>query len=79
MLFKVPGKNIKLRLFERVETTDSQYHIYDVGIQHACGGIDSIAAGGAFHSATEFYNKHLKDDGTVEPAPAELPAETVTQ
>ena len=64
MLFKVPGKTIKLRLFERVETTDPQYHIYDIGIQHECGGIDSVAAGGSFHSAEKVYDKHFRCDAS---------------
>ena len=45
-----------IRLFERVETTDPQYYIYDVGLEHANGGIDSIAAGGSFHTARTAYD-----------------------
>ena len=51
MRFKVPGKDINVRLFERVETVDSQYDIFDVGIEHADGSIDSMVVGGSFSYA----------------------------
>ena len=51
MRIKVPGKDISLRLFERVETVDSQYDIFDVGVEQADGSIDSMAVGGSFSYA----------------------------
>ena len=51
MRFKVPGKDINVRLFERVETVDSQYDIFDVGIEQADGSIDSMVVGGSFSYA----------------------------
>ena len=48
MQFRIPGRQISVRLFERVGTTDSQYNIYDVGLQQADGSIDSVAVGGSF-------------------------------
>ena len=48
MRFKVPGQDINVRLFERVETVDSQYDIFDVGIEQADGSIDSMVVGGSF-------------------------------
>ena len=51
MKFKLPGNpNITVRLFEPVETVDSQYDIVDTGLVYTDGGIDSIAVGGSFHS-----------------------------
>ena len=50
MLINIPGQSYKLRLFHPVETVDAQYHVIDVGIQQANGGIDSIAVGAATHS-----------------------------
>ena len=50
MQFRIPGTQLKARLVERVATTDTQYDIYDVGIQHPDGGIDSIAVGGSAYS-----------------------------
>ena len=32
MKIKLPGKDVSVRLFERVETVDSQYDIFDVGL-----------------------------------------------
>ena len=51
MLFKVPGQDVSVRLFERVETKDSQYDIFDVGLQQADGSIDSVVMGGSFSYA----------------------------
>ena len=38
MRFKIPGKDVTVRLFERVETVDNQYDIFDVGLQQEDGG-----------------------------------------
>ena len=51
MRFRIPGKDINVRLFERVATTDSQYDIFDVGVEQADGSIDSIVVGGSFSYA----------------------------
>ena len=50
MPIPIPGTEYKLRIMDEVATTDSQYSIYDVGIQHPNGGIDSLAIGGSFYS-----------------------------
>jgi hypothetical protein len=50
-MIRIPGTELSLRIFDRVETTDSQYDVFDVGIQHKDGGIDSLAVGGSFHTA----------------------------
>ena len=42
MRFKIPGRNTNVRLFERVETTDPQYDIFDVGIEFEDGLFDSM-------------------------------------
>jgi len=57
MLFKVPGQDVSVRLFERVETVDSQYDIYDVGLQQADGSIDSVVMGGSFSYAKSLCRK----------------------
>ena len=51
MRFKVPGQSVSVRLFERVETVDSQYDIFDVGVEQEDGSIDSIVVGGSFSYA----------------------------
>ena len=48
MRFQIPGKDVRVRLFERVETVDSQYDIFDVGIEQQDGTIDSMVIGGSF-------------------------------
>ena len=50
-MIRIPGTDLSLRLFDRVETTDGQYDVFDVGVQHKGGGIDSLAVGGSFHTA----------------------------
>ena len=51
MKIKLPGKDVSVRLFERVETVDSQYDIFDVGLEQADGSIDSMVVGGSFSYA----------------------------
>jgi hypothetical protein len=51
MRFKIPGKSVNVRLFERVQTVDSQYDIFDVGLEQADGSIDSMVIGGSFSYA----------------------------
>ena len=79
-MFQLPGLDHHVRLFERVETTDGQYDIFDIGIKHPSGGIDSIAVGGSFHSIKslcgQIDEKKLKMD-KLEKELAELKGETV--
>ena len=50
-MIRIPGTDLSLRLFDRVKTDNGQYDVFDVGVQHADGGIDTIAVGGSFYSA----------------------------
>ena len=51
MRFRIPGRDINVRLFERVATVDDQYDIFDCGVEQADGSIDSIVVGGSFSYA----------------------------
>ena len=51
MRFRIPGQDLSVRLFERVETVDNQYDIFDCGVEQADGTIDSIVVGGSFSYA----------------------------
>ena len=71
-MFHIPGRTTQVRLFDRVETVDDQYDIYDVGLQYADGGIDSLAVGGSFHSlkrAIAKANANVMASGSDSPAP----------
>ena len=59
MRFKIPGRTTNVRLFERVETTDPQYDIFDVGIEYEDGSIDSlvIPGSGSYTSAKAFIKR----------------------
>ena len=57
MRFKIPGQDVRVRLFERVETVDNQYDIFDVGLQQEDGSIDSIVVGGSFSYAKSLCRK----------------------
>lgn len=57
MIFKIPGQDVSVRLFERVNTTDSQYDIFDVGLQQEDGSIDSVVVGGSFSYAKSLARK----------------------
>ena len=48
MRFQIPGQDVRVRLFERVQTVDSQYDIFDVGVEQQDGTIDSLVVGGSF-------------------------------
>ena len=51
MRFKIPGRDVRVRLFERVETVNDTYDIFDVGVEQADGSIDSLVVGGNFSYA----------------------------
>ena len=59
MRFKVPGQSVSVRLFERVETVDNQYDIFDVGIEYEDGSIDSLVVpgSGSYKSAKAFVKR----------------------
>ncbi len=57
MRFKVPGQSVSVRLFERVQTVDNQYDIFDVGIEQEDGSVDSIVVGGSFSYAKSLCRK----------------------
>jgi len=62
MRFKLPfTDNVTVRLCERVETTDPQYDIVDVGLEYATGRIDSLAVGGSFSSLKKWTAPSPKD------------------
>ncbi len=69
MRFQFPGSTKHVRIFEDVETVDNQYTIMDVGLEHADGGIDSLAIGGSFYSAEKLIaslnDKALNRDEAV--------------
>ena len=52
-MIRIPGTDLSLRLFDRVptDTNNFDYDVFDIGVVHADGGIDSIAFGGSFYSA----------------------------
>ena len=52
MRFKIPGKPVHVRLFERVQTTDTTYDVVDVGLEYDNPDFDNdtIAVGGSFGS-----------------------------
>ena len=50
MRFRIPGTTVTARIVEAVETADPQYDVFDVGIEHEHGGIDSIVVGASAYS-----------------------------
>ena len=59
MRFKIPGRDIQVRLVERVATSDSQYDIFDVGLEYSDGSIDSLVVpgSGSYSSAKNWVKK----------------------
>ena len=72
-MIRIPGTDLSLRLFDRVETGDSQYDVFDVGVQHADGGIDSIAVGGSFYSAKKVIS-NMNDKADSKTADTSAPS-----
>ena len=57
MRFKVPGRDMFVRVMHPVATTDGQYDIFDTGLEQEDGSIDSIAIGGSFSYAKSLIAK----------------------
>ena len=70
--FRIPGTQLKARVFEQVATEDSQYMICDVGIEHPDGGIDSVVVGASAYSLKRAINNanQRADEKAAEPAAA---------
>lgn len=64
MRFKIPGQTVSVRLFERVETVNDRYDIFDVGLEQENGDIDSIVVGGSFSYAKSLFK--AMDDKAAE-------------
>tara|TARA_B100000427_G_scaffold328911_1_gene343260 strand:+ start:590 stop:841 length:252 start_codon:yes stop_codon:yes gene_type:complete len=64
MRLAIPGLKSKLvlRLFERVETVNDQYDIFDVGLESPDGVIDSLVVGGSFSSAKQWLATDENED-----------------
>ena len=73
MRFQIPGTDIKTRLFERVETVDSQYDVFDIGVEQEDGSIDSLVVGGSFSFAKSLISDANKrrDEKKAEAAATE--------
>ena len=80
MRFKLPGQDVRVRLFERVETTDSQYDIFDIGLEQSDGSIDSMVVGGSFSYARSLVSAMDKkaEDTKANSKQAEPQLEVVT-
>ena len=69
MAFRIPGRQESIRLFDRVETVDPQYDVFDVGVQHADGGIDSVVVGASAYSlkkAIKVLNEKSDSEASTE-------------
>lgn len=57
MRFSIPGSDINIRLFEKVQGPSDSYHIFECGVDHGDDAIDTICVGGSFHTATRLANE----------------------
>ena len=78
MRIKVPGKTVYARLFERVETVDNQYDIFDVGIEQEDGSVDSMVVGGSFSYAKSLIRKADEQAEAKKTEATSTPAVTVS-
>ena len=72
MRFRIPGRKLKVRLFERVTTEDTQYDVFDLGVEQEDGSIDSIVVGGSFSYAKSLCK--AADEKAAEKKPEAAPA-----
>ncbi len=57
MKFQIPGMHgTTVRIFERIDTVDPTYDIFDVGLETE-NGIDSVVVGGSFATAKNWIRK----------------------
>ena len=78
MRFRIPGTTVTARIVEAVETADPQYDVFDIGIEHEHGGIDSVVVGASAYSlkkAVENINQ-AADEKNAADAATEAPAST---
>lgn len=82
MRFRLPGTRLHVRFFERVETSNDTYDIFDLGVDFADGKkIDSIAVGGSFASAKEAirsYDAKKAEEATKSSEPSVEPVVDTT-
>ena len=45
MRFRIPGREMHVRIFEPVETKQDGYHLSELGLEYADGGVDSVVVG----------------------------------
>ena len=76
MRFRIPGTTVTARIVEAVETADPQYDVFDVGIEHEHGGIDSIVVGASAYSLKKAVEKINRAADEKTAAPTEAPAPT---
>ena len=77
MRFRIPGTTVTARIVEAVETADPQYDVFDVGIEHEHGGIDSIVVGASAYSLKKAVaNLNRVTDEKNAAAATEAPATT---
>ena len=73
MRFRIPGRDIHVRIMEPVTTTDSQYNIVDTGLEYGDGTIDSVAVGGSFATLKKWAAK--QDEDSLKKAKSEVTVE----
>ncbi len=76
MRFRIPGRDVHVRIMERVVTADEQYDIFDNGVEYGNGTIDSIAVGGSFATVKRLAAQ--ADADALKKRTVDADAETVT-
>ena len=77
MRFQIPGRDVHVRLFERINQPDG-YDIFDVGVETEVG-IDSLAVGGSFATAKSWVkskNEEAEEKATAKKASKEADVAT---
>ena len=66
MRFRIPGRELHIRLFESVETNQGDYHLSEVGLEYADGGVDSVVVGISPYTLKNWFGPRDAAKETVE-------------
>ena len=76
MRFRIPGKSVHVRLWERVTSIDSKDHYFDMGLEYADGSKDTLGVGGQFATLERLAEK--ADSDALDNATAKVTVDPTT-
>ena len=78
MRFRIPGTEMHMRVFESVETQQGGYHLSELGLEYADGGVDSVVVGVSPHTLKNWFGPKDPSKATVNVKPKRGKAKAAT-